>query len=69
MGAPIPTLQPLAFWLQPRPGPLLPQLRDALAAASGEALRWAVTAVEPGRGLLVEGVLLDESPPPAAAVR
>ncbi len=66
-GAPAPTLEPLELWLQPRPGPLLPQLREALAAHGAEPLRWAVTAAEPGRGLRVEAVLLAEPPPPARA--
>jgi hypothetical protein len=55
---PAPRLAPLALWLRPEPAPLLPQLRAALAAAGGEPLRWAITAVDPVRGLRVEGVQL-----------
>ena len=51
-------LEPLELWLQPVAGPLLPQLRAALAAAGGEPLRWAITAVEPGRGLRIEAIRL-----------
>jgi hypothetical protein len=53
-------LEPLALWLRPRPGqPLLPQLRAALSGTPGaQPLRWAVTAVDPDRGLRVEGVLV-----------
>ena len=53
-------LEPLELWLRPAPGPLLPQLLQALAAAGGEPLRWAVTAVDPARGLRLEGVRLLE---------
>jgi hypothetical protein len=53
-------LAPLELWLQPRPGALLPQLRAAFAAAGIEPLRWAITAVDPQRGLRLEGVQLQE---------
>lgn len=53
-------LAPLELWLQPRPGALLPQLRAAFAAAGIEPLRWAITAVDPQRGLRLEGVQLLE---------
>ncbi|MCP9800709.1 hypothetical protein [Synechococcus sp. RedBA-s] len=54
------------FWLDAAPGPLLPQVRSALAErGEGEALRWAITAVLPATGgskerrrLLIEAVLL-----------
>lgn len=38
-------LEPLELTFRPAPGPLLPQIRAALAA-EGEPLRWAITAVE-----------------------
>ena len=37
-----------------RPGPLLEQIKAALAA-QGRPLRWAITAVEPGAGGGPEG--------------
>jgi len=62
-------LEPLQSWFQPAAGPLLSQLRPALAAAALEQagaearlLRWAITAVEPNRGLRIEAVLLVETP-------
>ncbi len=60
--SPGPRLEPLELWLRPAPGPLLPQLRAALAANGSEPLRWAITAVDPQRGLRLEGVALEESP-------
>jgi len=58
-------LQPLACWCPPGPPPLLPRLQAALAAhllalhgPGCEPLRWAVTAVDPERGLRLEGVVL-----------
>ena len=39
-------LEPLELWLEPGPGPLRPQILAALRPY-GEALRWAITAVEP----------------------
>ncbi len=58
-------LEPLQLWFRPAQGPLLNQLRPALAAAAqGQAgpearlLRWAITASEPGRGLRIEAVML-----------
>jgi hypothetical protein len=52
-------------WFQPAEGALLPQLEPFLAAAgqaqagsSAQLLRWAITAAEPGRGLLIEAVLV-----------
>ncbi len=59
-GAAGPALAPMELWLRPRPGALLPQLRDAFAAAGIEPLRWAITAVDPQRGLRLEGVQLLE---------
>ena len=60
-------LEPLQSWFRPAAGPLLPQLQPALAAAALEQagpearlLRWAITAVEPIRGLRIEAVLLVE---------
>jgi hypothetical protein len=61
-------LEPLELWVQPMAGPLLPQLRAALAAAGGEPLRWAITAVEPGRGLRIEAIrLLGVAPAPTGS--
>jgi hypothetical protein len=57
-----PVLAPLELWLRPGPGPLRPQLRAALAAAGAEPLRWAITAVDPQRGLRVEAVVLEGAP-------
>jgi hypothetical protein len=62
-------LQPLELWFQPGTGPLLPQVRAALgrqarrspadaAAGFAEPLRWAITAVDPERGLRLEAVML-----------
>jgi len=57
-------LQPLEVWIQPQPGPLLPQIRLALAAAAQEPgvaarpLRWAITAADPRRGLRIEAVFV-----------
>ena len=66
-------LQSLDLWLQPADAPLLPQLRQALAevAASqlgpgSEPLRWAITAVDPLRGLRLEGVLVGPGRAPEA---
>lgn len=65
------SLVPLELWLQTAPGPRLPQLRQALAkearrlAGEGaEPLRWAITAVDPHRGLRLEGVVLGPAPTP-----
>jgi hypothetical protein len=59
------SLVPLELWVRPAPGPRLPQLRQALAkearrlAGEGaEPLRWAITAVDPRRGLRLEGVVV-----------
>jgi len=67
-----PALLPLELWLQPQAGPLLPQLRQALrhealrlAGPGAESLRWAVTAVEPVRGLRLEGIVLGAAGDPA----
>ncbi|MCX5966135.1 MAG: hypothetical protein NTV57_00525 [Cyanobacteria bacterium] len=58
-------LEPLQAWFQPRPGPLLPQLRPALLARAqaqagpgAQLLRWAITAAEAERGLRIEAVVL-----------
>lgn len=43
-------LELLELLLEPTTGPLLPQVREALAKRLGpnaEALRWAITAVQP----------------------
>ncbi|MCT0225720.1 hypothetical protein [Synechococcus sp. CS-1328] len=58
-------LEPLELWLKPAAGALLPQVRASLAAQSGgaEPLRWAITAVDPDRGLRVEGVWVFSSGP------
>jgi len=45
-----PPLEPLELEFQPDGGPLLPQVRQALAervGPGGEALRWAITRVAP----------------------
>ena len=45
-----PTLEPLELEFQPEVGPLLPQIRQAIAervGPGGEALRWAITRVAP----------------------
>lgn len=56
-----PRLEPVDFWVLAAPGPLLPQLRAALAVR-GEPLRWAITTVLPAedgsRRLRIEAVLL-----------
>jgi hypothetical protein len=62
-GAPAPRLAPLELWLRPQPGALLPQLHAAFAAAGLDPLRWAITAVDPERGLRLEGVTLLATPP------
>jgi hypothetical protein len=58
-------LEPLLAWIQPQPGPLLPQLKPALLARAqaqagpgAQLLRWAITAAEAERGLRIEAVLL-----------
>ncbi len=57
-------LETVDFWMEAAPGPLLPQVRSALAER-GEPLRWAITAVLPAeedsrlrRRLRIEAVLL-----------
>ncbi len=64
MSLPAPRLRPLELWLRPGPGPLLSQLRQALreqavrlAGEGAEPLRWAITAVDPERGLRLEGLV------------
>ena len=54
-------LLPLALRLERRPGPLLAQIHDALAA-HGQPLRWAITVAHPanesqGAVLLIEAVV------------
>ncbi|MEA5443599.1 hypothetical protein [Cyanobium gracile] len=63
------SLVPLELWLQTSPGPLLPQLRQALrqeairlAGAGAEPLRWAITAVDSARGLRLEGIVVGPAP-------
>jgi hypothetical protein len=65
------SLVPLELWVRPTPGPRLPQLRQALArearrlAGEGaEPLRWAITAVDPRHGLLLEGIVVGPAPVP-----
>ena len=65
------SLVPLELWVRPAPGPRLPQLRQALAkearrlAGEGaEPLRWAITAVDPVRGLRLEGIVVGLAPVP-----
>jgi len=64
-GGPEPRLAPLELWLRPGPGPLRPQLLAALGAAGAVPLRWAITAVDPQRGLRLEGVVLEGAVPPS----
>ncbi len=55
-------LEPLELRLLRQVGPLLDQVRQALAA-HGRPLRWAITAVEPSPGgsvLVVEAVVVVE---------
>ena len=55
-------LEPLELRLLRQGGPLLDQVRQALAA-HGRPLRWAITAVEPspvGSWLVVEAVVVIE---------
>ncbi|MFN9629503.1 MAG: hypothetical protein ACK59A_04640 [Cyanobacteriota bacterium] len=64
-----PPLERLEFAMEPAPGPLLPQIRQALAdhlGPGGEALRWAITGLAspdepsaPAR-LTVEAVVLHQ---------
>jgi hypothetical protein len=65
------SLVPLELWVRPSPGPRLPKLRQALArearrlAGEGaEPLRWAITAVDPVRGLRLEGIVVGLAPVP-----
>ncbi|MEB3332950.1 MAG: hypothetical protein VKI83_10715 [Synechococcaceae cyanobacterium] len=63
------SLLPLDCWLPAAQGPLLPHLHQELArqlAALGaqELLRWAITGVDPQRGLHLEGVALRHGAPP-----
>ena len=65
MSPPALRLHPLDLWFEPQEGPLLPQLRQALRlnaerqlGPGAEPLRWAITAVDPQRGLRLEGVLV-----------
>lgn len=53
-------LRPLTLRVRRRPGPLLTQIRAALAP-HGEPLRWAITAVQ-GEELCVEAVVLSSDP-------
>ena len=53
-------LEPVELLLRRQPGPLLPQIRQALAAR-GEPLRWAITGVEgdgAGAQLRIEAVVI-----------
>jgi hypothetical protein len=65
------SLVPLELWVRPSPGPRLPKLRQALArearrlAGEGaEPLRWAITVVDPVRGLRLEGIVVGPAPVP-----
>jgi len=65
------SLVPLELWVRPAPGPRLPQLRQALvkearrlAGEGAEPLRWAITAVDPVRGLRLEGIVVGPAPVP-----
>ncbi|MEB3352855.1 MAG: hypothetical protein VKM34_01275 [Cyanobacteriota bacterium] len=75
-----PLLVPFTFWragddLPARP-PVLDNLRAAIAAhladlgrPDAEPLRWAITAVDPERGLLLEGVAVGGSMPAGTPAR
>ena len=57
------SLVPLDCWLPAAEGPLLPHLQREMAhrltaLGAQELLRWAITAVDPQRGLRLEGVAL-----------
>jgi hypothetical protein len=54
-------LRSLTLRVRRLPGPLLPQIRAALAP-HGEPLRWAITAVQ-GEELCLESVVLSSAPP------
>lgn len=79
-----PLLVPFTFWrtgdasaaAAPARLPGLDTLRAAIAAhladlgwPDAEPLRWAITAVDPNRGLLLEGVAVCGSLPAGAPVR
>lgn len=54
------SLEPLELLLRRQPGPLLAQIREALAQ-HGEPLRWAITGVEgvgPGARLRIEAMVI-----------
>ncbi|TVS02152.1 MAG: hypothetical protein EA413_13100 [Cyanobium sp. PLM2.Bin73] len=54
-------MRPLTLRVRRQPGPLLAQIRVALAP-HGEPLRWAITAVQ-GEELCLEAVVLSSAPP------
>jgi hypothetical protein len=69
-----PLLVPFTFWWAGPPA--LPGLRAAIAAhlldlgwPGAEPLRWAITAVEPGRGLQLEGIAVSGALPHGALPR
>jgi hypothetical protein len=79
-----PLLVPFTFWragdvgaaAAPPRFPGLDNLRAAIAAhlvdlgwPDAEPLRWAITAVDPDRGLLLEGVAVCGSLPPSGPAR
>jgi hypothetical protein len=58
-------LESVLLWLPPGAAALRPQVRQALQEHAGtagwvgaEPLRWAITAVDPGRALRLEAVLV-----------
>jgi hypothetical protein len=78
----VPLLVPFTFWLAADASggsgslPRLASLRVAIAAhladqgwPAAEPLRWAITAVDPGHGLQLEGVAVSGSPPDGAMPR
>ncbi|MFM8606145.1 MAG: hypothetical protein ACKOBY_11630 [Cyanobium sp.] len=67
-------LVPFTFWWEGPPA--LPGLRAAIAAhladlgwPAAEPLRWAITAVDPSRGLQLEGVAVSGSLPAGPPAR
>ena len=71
---PSPVLVPVALWLPPGEGPLLPRAREALeerirsSGAEGDVLRWAITAIDPRQGVQLEAVVVTLTPASAPAL-
>lgn len=74
MAEPPAVLEPLTFWLPSGEGPLLPRLRAALAerirsrGTEAEVLRWAITAVDPRKGVQLEAVVVTLTPASATTL-